>query len=302
MQINQKINFDSPIVLFDLEDLAIDKLNFFSEMKPVYIDLPWDYYDVRKEQYDFLFKKLPKKEEKFEEIFIPYYLGKLPIEVLDPYIASLNSLDQKKFFEIKPYRRRVISHFALDYKDGWDIKRIKIKNFEQKDIKQDYRQLPRQFSEASDILVSLNSFNKFIVGIGNIVKDLNKSVKYLQMIVHNTGVIATQDRMGKNSPEGIHQDGFDYIVSAFVVERNGIEGARSEIYGPNKHTKCLVKTLKEGEGILQRDRNSELWHTVTPFKKTSPALSYGTRNTIGVDINIIDKEEYDKMISNEYIA
>ncbi|MDY3245082.1 2OG-Fe dioxygenase family protein [Campylobacter sp.] len=38
-----------------------------------------------------------------------------------------------------------------------------------------------------------------------------------------------------NSPEGIHQDGMDFIMSAFVIDRKNINGAKSIIYENDKN-------------------------------------------------------------------
>ncbi|MCR2089001.1 2OG-Fe dioxygenase family protein [Campylobacter upsaliensis] len=69
-----------------------------------------------------------------------------------------------------------------------------------------------------------------------------------------------QDFVGAtNSPEGIHQDGMDFIMSAFVVERKNIRGAKSIIYMEDKKTRIFETILKDGQGILQVDANSPLW-------------------------------------------
>lgn len=51
----------------------------------------------------------------------------------------------------------------------------------------------------------------------------------------------------------------DFIMSAFVVERKNIRGAKSIIYMEDKKTRIFETILKEGQGILQVDANSPLW-------------------------------------------
>ena len=84
-----------------------------------------------------------------------------------------------------------------------------------------------------------------------------------------------------NSPEGIHQDGVDYIVSAFVFKRYNIKGGESIIYDENKNQIDQI-ILKHGEGLFQNDK--KLWHYVTPIQSKRDYVGY--RDIIGLDITI----------------
>jgi len=92
-----------------------------------------------------------------------------------------------------------------------------------------------------------------------------------------------------NAPEGIHQDGADYIVSALVIERRNVQGGTSIIYGPDKQTIYLTVTLQPGQGIFQADQGSDLWHDVTPIVlELNSSGGEGVRNILGFDI-LIDR-------------
>ena len=84
-----------------------------------------------------------------------------------------------------------------------------------------------------------------------------------------------------NSPEGIHQDGADYIISALVMNYQNIKGGESIIYDENKE-EIFRKTLKNNQGIFQEDK--KLWHYVTPIECSSNFI--GFRDIIGIDIKI----------------
>ena len=84
-----------------------------------------------------------------------------------------------------------------------------------------------------------------------------------------------------NSPEGIHQDGADFIVSAFVLNRSNIEGGESIIYDKNKQ-QIDQFTLQNKEGIFQNDK--KLWHYVTPIRSKYDYVGY--RDIVGLDIII----------------
>jgi hypothetical protein len=120
------------------------------------------------------------------------------------------------------------------------------------------------------------------------VLELRPDTRALEMNLHQMFVFADMMSVGDNAPEGIHQDGTDFIVSALVIERAGIVGGESIVYGPDKKTEYLRRTLQAGEGIFQADKGSELWHYVTSIKEdpeTPP--DYGHRSIIGFDIDVL---------------
>ncbi|CZE49484.1 2OG-Fe dioxygenase family protein [Campylobacter geochelonis] len=132
-----------------------------------------------------------------------------------------------------------------------------------------------------DILKKMITFTAFKISkYTNILK--------FKLIVHHTLIFCIDGNISTNSPEGIHQDGMDFIMSAFIVERKNIKGAKSIIYNNmfNKFNKILEITLKEGYGILQPDMNTSLWHEVTEIfsiDKNKPAY----RSSIGFDFEVI---------------
>ncbi|WP_419654029.1 2OG-Fe dioxygenase family protein [Campylobacter lanienae] len=54
------------------------------------------------------------------------------------------------------------------------------------------------------------------------------------MTAHHTLIFCENGRKSINSPEGIRQDGMDFIMSAFVIDRQNINGAKSIIYANDK--------------------------------------------------------------------
>jgi len=100
--------------------------------------------------------------------------------------------------------------------------------------------------------------------------------------------------LGENSPEGVHEDGAPYIISALVINRENALGGTSQIYEKLEDgTQELIfeKVLNPGEFIFQADTGEEktfgndLWHYVTGISPTSVA-EIGVRDIIGFDIEI----------------
>jgi len=121
--------------------------------------------------------------------------------------------------------------------------------------------------EKSTILTILNSENK-----------INK----LDISLHQIRQICYPNVDSHNSPEGIHRDGADYIISALVMNRSNIDGGESIIYDKDKNI-VFNKILYPKEGIFQEDKN--LWHYVTPIKSKGEYIGY--RDILGIDIKVI---------------
>ena len=104
--------------------------------------------------------------------------------------------------------------------------------------------------------------------------------------LHQVRQICYPNVESHNSPEGIHKDGADYIVSALVMNRYNINGGESIVYdddNKNKNKNKIYNTiLEKGEGIFQDDKR--LWHYVTPI--TTDNNYIGIRDIIGLDIKI----------------
>lgn len=284
--------FPSPIHVFNVELFGVPIAQFVNEQRLVFDALPADPYDARKEQIEFL--KQHSKSEKISEcdfLFKQYYTGKEPLSCLSCLYDKLPDDKKQIFAKIIPYRFRAISRYQVDFaKDGSQMKRIETGNsFVQKDKlledgKFDYRTLPRIFENLDEEFSSLPLFQKTVLGVSSIIHKTNPNIRGLDITIHHVRVKTSINRITSNSPEGIHQDGFPFIVSALVVERVGIEGGESQVFGDDRDTKIFTTTLMPGFGLLQPDLNTLLWHCVS---KMSPVQTDGYRSSIGFDIQPI---------------
>ncbi|MGY0400257.1 MAG: 2OG-Fe dioxygenase family protein [Ostreibacterium sp.] len=104
----------------------------------------------------------------------------------------------------------------------------------------------------------------------------------MNCIIHHTVIYTDNENNSTNSPEKKHQDGMDYIMSAFVIERNNVLGGKSKIYFEEKEHPLFTTTLQEGQGILQSDLGTTLWHDVSDISSHST----GFRFTLGLDFTL----------------
>jgi len=111
-----------------------------------------------------------------------------------------------------------------------------------------------------------------------------KGNKYYDISVHQVRQICYPGVESHNSPEGIHKDGVDYIVSALVMNRYNIDGGESIVYDDKNKNKIYNTTLEKGEGIFQDDKR--LWHYVTPVTTNNNYIGIGIRDILGLDITL----------------
>lgn len=284
-----------PIHVFSVSEFGIDLRDFQRETSPIFYNLPLDIYDSKKQQIVFFKDHLHDicDQRDVQNQLFDYYKDPLKNEKNCEKINGLYQLlkenEKKQFDQIKPFRRRAVSTFIFERQDDIQTsKRIPTPSFSQTDAKIegegfDFRKLPRIFTEIDDKHIDTPMFKSILKGIANKVIDANPHINCLDITVHHVLVETSFETPTSNSPEGIHQDGYDYIVSALVVERNNVSGGVSEIFESDKTTKILSTVLQPGQGILQPDKNTCLWHHVTKLLVTSRENS-GYRSSIGFDI------------------
>lgn len=282
-------NIPIPVQIFNLKDIGVEKDAFLSEHKPIFHNLKPDVYDARQEQLQFLMSRF--KTEICNQALIDYYTEGKPHSCFETFVKHLTEKDLKAFYAIKPFRYRALSSYEMTkINDDWNIKRVLNKPFSQKEAKKgeagalDFRQFERHIPELETKYSELSTFQQTLKGVCRLLESYFPKIERVDLNSHHIKVVTTKNRNTSNSPEGIHQDGFPFIVSALVVERHAITGGESEIFLDDKVTKIAKTSLKPGQGILQADLGSDLWHHVTAIKPTDEE---GFRSSLGFDIRIV---------------
>jgi hypothetical protein len=283
------IDIASPIRFFDLEGLGIDRTRFLADFVYSFDLLSWDTYDVRNWQVQFLKRRFPKQKDRLNDFLVRFFAGDAGLWELRDLIARVTAAERTMLQSVLPHRRRAIATFdAAKEGGGWVMTQKESKSFKQNVDKDDYRALERVYAPASPALVRHQEFQKLLVAMALMIEDaeagFNRTVERMTLTFHQMGIVTVPGQVVTNSPEGIHKDGADYIVSAIIVERKGVTGGVSVIYGDDKKTKYAEVQLKPGQGIFQADLNSPLWHQVTPVKLARRnARRLGERNIMGFD-------------------
>jgi hypothetical protein len=177
--------------------------------------------------------------------FDPYFEN-LP---LDPYI-------QGKF------RLRRFSRFKGPLEN---FRRLEHKYFEQSaTVNKLAGGVKRDFAELEDQLVVLPDFQMLVARFVDFSKiDLEST----EIGVHQIRIVAAPNMVGEPAPEGIHQDGFDF-VGIFCIKRSNLIGAETHLYENPANPPIFAKELQPGEFVLANDRR--LYHFTSGIKPDGP--------------------------------
>lgn len=283
------VGADSYISLFTLESLGISTGAFVRRFADSFHHLKWDDYDVRKRQIALL-KGYGLPMDEHSELFKKFYLGDTLL--FDKFCRSLTLLtaDQLAVIQsVKAYRRRAVGycHLIFDDDEGWTIATLPHEAYRQRGGNNAFLSYPRSFLPMAPWILKDQYFQHLLVGVANRVEHVAGPVKSMRIAIHQVMCVATAKYCGDNAPEGVHQDGADYIVSALLVDKKNIEGGVSRITDSTNETSFLVHQLRPGEGVFQSDKDSELWHDVSKIYhkvESDSKLDYGYRSTFGLDI------------------
>lgn len=284
---------DAVVRLFTLSGLGVNQEQVLRDCREVLADLSWDWYDVRREQNALIREHVPDLSADENKILDQYYRGKTGLTEVRPLIERLSAEFQHEILNLKPYRKRAMTKAHCELKESgvWSISAQHDTNVTQDVGSDDYRSIERVYPRLPEEFFGGAQTQELISRIATIVRSINPSVTKLALNVWLSSTVATLTSGGtaKNTPEGVHQDGADYIVSAIVVDRRNVEGGVSNIYGPDKKTKLFSHTLQPGEGIFQADQHSPLWHDASPIQVQSSLAngSEGVRSLIGIDVKVL---------------
>jgi len=147
----------------------------------------------------------------------------------------------------------------------------------------DDRKNPRKFECIDKNIRNMYFFKEFLKhSIYLTINNSNIIPEKLNLHVHQIRQICYPYVDSHNSPEGVHKNGSDFIISAYVINRSNIVGGESMIYDNDK--KLIYKnTLNIDNGIFQDDKS--LYHYVTPIQSVDNLIGY--RDILGIDIDII---------------
>jgi hypothetical protein len=290
IELSRKFGTKIPALrVFNLATFGIERESFLRDLRPTFSVLHLDPYDAKRAKVELLKKRLPQHADRLNGFLSNYYANKEDLAVVYDLIKQLDDVDRNELDRIgmTGRRKRSVARFNVArFRSKWKFERVSAEKFRQNVAAGDPRALVRVFHEMESMVTEHPQVRHLMECFAELVRECHPDCKALRMNVHQMFVFADILSGGDNAPEGIHQDGADYIVSALVIERAGILGGESIVYGLDRKTEYVRRTLAEGEGIFQSDKG--LWHYVTPIRE-NPAVppDYGHRSILGFDTEIV---------------
>ena len=233
---------ENPIKQFDLHGLGVDFKHMASEIGPTYENLPWDLYLLKQDHVELLVRCFPECHchDALMVDFLPKYFADMVHKAdLAEYLEQLSNEQMQEYRRIKPYRRRGISSFILhkrkegpEAEESWRIEDLPCGAYAQSNtlVKNDYRSLKRVFPPSPSIVTRNPQFRQVLVNFASMADKCRLgATKKIKITCQQVGIITDPDQIVSNAPEGIHQDGCDYIVSALVIESKLIIGGHSVV-------------------------------------------------------------------------
>ena len=194
-----------------------------------------------------------------------------PLAKFDYKLQMLSALNTEAFgpafdnLPIDPYiqgtfRRRRFSRFTGT---PGNLQRLEHKYFVQSaKVNQLAGGVKRDFPELEETMVELEEFQTLVASFVDFTK-IDPMVT--EMGIHQIRIVASKDQQGEPAPEGIHQDGFDF-VGIFCIKRDAISGGETHLYRAKDQPPIFAKVLVPGEFVLVNDR--ELFHYASAVAPT----------------------------------
>ncbi|MEC4339304.1 2OG-Fe dioxygenase family protein [Stenotrophomonas pavanii] len=245
--------------------------------------LCWDTYDVAQRR-----RRLIKRHHGILQAPVRTLLDRWDGSEQDaawlPLLDALPSMLRAAVLRVVPHRRRALRKYGLDRVAPacWNIQPLDDPHFEQpasgdRAPRRTFALLPAELVCDADLL-------RLLAGIAETVHQRCGATR-LAVSLHQMLTLARPHCTAEPAPEGVHQDGADYIVSALVIRRHNVCGGNSRVYLGRGGRLLLSHTLAEGQGLFQPDARSPLWHEVTAIHADSDAG--GERMILGLDIHVL---------------
>ena len=122
------IEINEPIRVISLDALDINTKVFLNELVPSFAELNWDYYDVKVSQMKFLLSIYPSQQSKLARCLFDSWSDGESLSGVEGLIRVLNDSQRIDYHSIRPFRKRSVARFELDYLNspGWSVNRIKV--------------------------------------------------------------------------------------------------------------------------------------------------------------------------------
>jgi hypothetical protein len=286
----------SPIRVFHLSDFDIDSEQFLGRLSPTFHNLPLDPYDPALAAEKFVKTHDPNLYVEHEAAWLRYWANLAELQYTNPlagpqfWTQHIGNADLATRIEsIRPHRRRSSFQYLAapleSARDKWLLREVGTPSFAQ--AVSDVRARPRRFASAKpEVYRDVDVLALIAIACQVVRQTASVLPAGMRVTLHQMLTYADQPSGREPAPEGTHQDGSPFILSALVVERTNVAGGLSRVYYNKNRGLALEYELPPGYGLLQSDTHHQYWHEVTtiyPVNPNQPAY----RSILGLDIDFV---------------
>ena len=187
-------------------------------------------------------------------------------KISDDAVASVvDSFDRLPHTDHKDGKYRLRRYSVVELRTSfWNAQiNVEVEKLDHREFSQDEHLnrhqggMVRNFEEIEDEVLQSVGMKEILLSF----KEANKLHDGQEVEIHQMRVSTQKDGTAKTSPEGVHQDGFDYIAM-IGISRHNISGGELLAYKTKKSNPFLNYALN-GEMVMIKD--DELWHNATPI-------------------------------------
>jgi hypothetical protein len=285
---NRGRNQSYPIRHFRLAIDADEFKSFSSQFISKFRSLPWDLYDVRLKKKQAIEQHRADLSFDEQQTLLEYYRGNIPQEKIEHLLDCVPAAQRQQLQRLLPYRRKACSNLqAVILNDHrWQITPVKSDAILQRVALSDYRSIARKYKPLPNAILESTIFQNLLANVIHMVKDARPEARELTITTWMMSCYTWLSGPTTNSPEGIHQDGADFVVTAFVMERENVQGGISRVFISDMENPREQFLINAGEGLFHADAGSPLWHDVTHIEILDPNQTHGIRSVLGFDVDV----------------
>ena len=181
------------------------------------------------------------------------------IEAIQPSFSELEETDHADGkYRLRKYSKVRVTH--LNGGNPFTINDCQVGEFTQSEKYNKHQGgMARSFEEIEEEVLQSEGMKKICLTF----KQANNLIDGQEIEIHQMRVATLSDGSAQTSPEGTHQDGFDYIAMV-GVDRQNMLGGELMVYEDRDAQPFLTYALKSGEMVMLNDR--KLWHNATPVQ------------------------------------
>lgn len=192
---------------------------------------------------------------------LTYHIDTLPLTSVSAMLASFDTLTPSDYKD-GSYRLRRYSVFEYDRQAHKLVKQANTAFVQDDSLNEFQGNVARHYDDLTDATITDVDFGRMMATFAKVTNLPPLS----QIAVHQMRILAKDaDNNAVATPEGIHQDGFDY-VGVFTMARHNVTGGELFIW-QNKTDDAPMAMFDPSAGDFCVINDKQLWHSagdVTP--------------------------------------